>query len=78
MTAKRIGFVIGLAAFVLTTVLPPPAGMPLAAWHVAGLVVWMAAWWMTEAVPLSAAALLPFIVLPLLGVAEAEDTAAAY
>jgi sodium-dependent dicarboxylate transporter 2/3/5 len=78
MTAKRIGFIAGLAAFLLTLVLPAPAAMPREAWLVAGLVVWMAAWWMTEAVPLTATALLPFIVLPLLGVADANATAAAY
>ncbi len=33
---------------------------------------------MSEALPLSATALLPFIVLPLLGVADANKTAAAY
>src|SRR3546814_1896555 len=38
----------------------------------------MAAWWMTEAVPLTATALLPFIVLPLAGVMGAKDTASAY
>lgn len=78
MTAARIGFVIGLVAFALTLALPAPAGMPREAWWVAGLVVWMASWWMTEAIPLSATALLPFIVLPLLGVADANATAAAY
>src|SRR3546814_1146907 len=52
--------------------------MPDAAWLVAGLVVMMAAWWMTEAVPLTATALLPFIVLPLAGVMGAKDTASAY
>ncbi|HTM96307.1 MAG TPA: DASS family sodium-coupled anion symporter [Croceibacterium sp.] len=78
MTAKRIGFVIGLAAFVLTLLVPAPAGMPPQAWAVAGLVVWMAAWWMTEAVPLTATALLPFLVLPLAGVMNANETAASY
>ena len=78
MTAQRIGFVVGLAAFVLTLALPAPAGMPPLAWPVAGLVVWMAAWWMTEALPLSVTAMLPFIVLPLLGVADANKTASAY
>ncbi len=38
----------------------------------------MAAWWMTEAVPLSVTALLPFVVLPLAGVSTAEATAATY
>ena len=45
---------------------------------VAGLVVWMAAWWMTEAIPLTATALLPFVVLPFAGVLAAKETAAAY
>jgi len=78
MTVKRIGFIVGLAAFLLALALPAPVGMPREAWLVAGLVLWMAAWWMTEAVPLSATALLPFIVLPLLGVADANATAASY
>src|SRR5688500_11313425 len=78
MTARRIGFVFGLLAFAVTIVVPPPAGMEPGAWLVAGLVVWMAAWWMTEALPLTATALLPFVVLPLLGVSDANATAATY
>ena len=45
---------------------------------VAGLVVLMAAWWMTEALPLTATALMPFIVLPFAGVMTARETASAY
>ena len=78
MTARRIGFVVGLTAFLLTLVLPAPAGMPREAWMVAGLVVWMAAWWMTETVPLTVTALLPFLVLPMGGVMTANETASAY
>lgn len=78
MTAKRMGFVVGVAAFLLTLLLPAPSQMPREAWLVAGLVVWMAAWWMTEAVPLTATALLPFLVLPLAGVMDANATASAY
>ena len=62
MTARRIGLLLGPAAFALTALLLPPAGMAPGAWLVAGLVVWMAAWWMTEAVPLAVTALLPFVV----------------
>ncbi len=78
MTARRIGFIAGILAFVLTIAIPAPAGMPREAWLVAGLVVWMAAWWMTEAIPLTATALLPFLVLPFAGVLNAKDTASAY
>jgi sodium-dependent dicarboxylate transporter 2/3/5 len=74
----RIGRVIGPLAFALTALLAPPAGMAPGAWLVAGLVVWMAAWWITEAVPLAVTALLPFLVLPLAGVANAEETASDY
>jgi sodium-dependent dicarboxylate transporter 2/3/5 len=78
MTARRIGVLLGPAAFALTALLLPPAGMAPGAWLVAGLVVWMAAWWMTEAVPLAVTALLPFVVLPLSGVADAQATASTY
>ncbi len=78
MNAQRIGFALGLSAFLLTLVMPPPAGMPHQAWLVAGLVGWMAAWWMTEAVPLTATALLPFVVLPFAEVLTAKETASAY
>jgi di/tricarboxylate transporter len=78
MTASRIGFVVGLALFLVSIVVPPPADMPREAWFTAGLVLWMAAWWMTEAIPLTATALLPFIVLPLAGIMTAKDTASAY
>ena len=78
MTAKRIGLFIGPLIFAITFFTPPPAGMEPGAWLVAGLVVWMAAWWMTEAIPLTATALLPFIWLPLGGVMGARETASAY
>lgn len=78
MAARRIGFWLGLALFALTVLLPAPGGMSAEAWTVAGLVLWMAAWWMTEAMPLTATALLPFVVLPLAGVMTAKDAASAY
>ncbi|MGB7409176.1 MAG: SLC13 family permease [Pontixanthobacter sp.] len=78
MSARPIGFVIGTAAFGATLLTTPPVGMPREAWLVAGLVIWMAAWWMTEAVPLTVTALLPFVVLPFAGVMDARDTASAY
>lgn len=78
MTARRIGFWLGLAGFLLTFLIPAPSGLASMGWHTAGLVWWMAAWWMTEALPLYATAFLPFVVLPLLGVADANKAASAY
>jgi len=44
----------------------------------AAVAVWMATWWMTEAIPLYATALLPLALFPLLGVANMHDAAAPY
>ena len=78
MTAKTIGLVVGALALALTIVLPAPEGMSRQSFIVAGLVVLMAAWWMTEALPLTATALMPFLVLPFAGVMTAKETAGAY
>ncbi len=78
MNSRAIALIVGPLGFLLTLVLAAPAGMPLPAWQTSGLVWWMAIWWMTEALPLSATAMLPFIVLPLTGVSDANKTASAY
>ncbi len=78
MKADRVGLLLGPLLFTLTAFTPAPAGMDGGAWLVAGLVLWMAAWWMSEAVPLAATALLPFAVLPLADVMDARASASAY
>lgn len=50
-----------------------PAGQVTAA-----LAVWMAVWWMTEAIPVYATALLPLAVLPLAGAGSVKQAAAPY
>jgi len=40
--------------------------------------VWMAVWWMTEAIPVYATALLPLALFPILGVATIGESAAPY
>ncbi len=77
MQGRRIGFILGAAALALACVLPVPAGQSREALITAGLVVLMATWWMTEALPLTATALMPFLVLPFAGVMSAKDTAGA-
>lgn len=78
MSASRIGLIIGALALAAGIFLPPPAGLTREAFVVAGLVVLMASWWMTEAIPLTATALMPFLVLPFAGVLDAKATASAY
>ena len=54
-------------------VLGVPEGLSFAAWGTASLLVLMAVWWATEAIPIPATSLLPLAVLPMIG---AEDPAA--
>ena len=44
----------------------------------AALAAWMATWWMTEAIPVYATALLPLAVLPLTGATSVRDASAPY
>ena len=43
-----------------------------------GVAVWMLLWWMTETVNLAVTALLPLLMFPLLGIAEAKSMGAFY
>jgi solute carrier family 13 (sodium-dependent dicarboxylate transporter), member 2/3/5 len=75
---KRVGLWGGIAAFTVMLISSAPHGMTPAAWHVAALVILMAIWWMTEALPLTITALMPFLALPLMQVMKTGDVAAAY
>jgi solute carrier family 13 (sodium-dependent dicarboxylate transporter), member 2/3/5 len=46
--------------------------------YMAAVVVLMAIWWITEAVPLAATSLLPFLLFPVLGILDAGRTANSY
>ena len=76
--SQKIGFWVGIAAFVVVLFLKTPAGMEPGAKTTIGLLIWMAVWWATEAVPLSITSLLPLVVLPLFRVILAKDIAKSY
>lgn len=44
----------------------------------AGIAVWMSLWWFTEAVHLAVTALVPFLLIPLLGIADTKSVAQQY
>ncbi len=78
MSAARVGLWAGLGLFAAMLLMPAPDSMPLPAWRTAALLLLMAVWWMTEALPLTATALVPFVALPLLGVMKTGEVAGAY
>ncbi|HWY39124.1 MAG TPA: DASS family sodium-coupled anion symporter [Bacteroidia bacterium] len=46
--------------------------------YMAGITLWMAIWWFTEAVHLAVTAFIPFLFIPLLGIGEAKIVAQQY
>ena len=75
---ERVGLVAGPLAFAGMLLAPAPAGLGETGWRVAAAGVWMGVWWMTEALPLAATALLPLLLFPLLGAGTAAQAAAPY
>lgn len=75
---ERLGTWIGPALFVLFLVVPAPDDLSVAAWQTAGIGLWMAIWWMTEAVPIPITSLLPLILFPLLDIAPIREAAEPY
>lgn len=79
MTLKeRAGVSTGVAVFLAVLALPAPADLAPEAWRTAAVAFLMAIWWLTEAVPIAATALLPIVLLPLVGAGTITEVAAPY
>ena len=65
VSPKAVGFVLGPTLAGLLLLMGPPQELTWIAWGTAALLVLMAIWWATEAIPIPATSLLPLIVLPL-------------
>lgn len=70
LSRRNIGLFAGPAAFVIMILIPVPENMDPEAWNVASIAVFMAIWWVSEAVPIPVTALLPIIFFPVLNVME--------
>ena len=75
---KNIGLVSGPLSFILVILFFHPEGLTLQANAIIASTVWMAIWWITEAIPISVTALLPIILFPLTGGLELSETTASY
>ncbi len=75
---SQIGLLLGPALFLLVLLLPVPDGMSPEGMHVAAVAVLMAVWWISEAIPIPATALLPIALFPLLGVTSGSEVTRSY
>ena len=75
---QTIGLFAGPLFTVLMLLSDAPTGMSEAAWRTAAAGVLMATWWITEAIPIPATALIPLALFPVLGILPMGKAAAPY
>jgi sodium-dependent dicarboxylate transporter 2/3/5 len=75
---RRLGLAAGVVLCVGLLLLPVPEGLDPAAWRTAAVGSLMAVWWITEALPIAATALVPLVLLPLLGVTDIDGATTPY
>ncbi|MFT4756693.1 MAG: sodium-dependent dicarboxylate transporter 2/3/5 [Vicingaceae bacterium] len=78
LTKKNIGLLLGPLCFILIHFFVHPEGLSEHGRSVLGITLWIAIWWVTEAIPIEMTALLPIILFPLSGALSLKETGAAY
>jgi sodium-dependent dicarboxylate transporter 2/3/5 len=79
LTRKRLGLLLGPFFFALIFwQVIPTEGLSETGRAVLASTLWIATWWMSEAIPISATSLLPIVILPITGGAPINQTTAAY
>lgn len=76
--AQRIGLILGPVLFILTLLFFSPEGLSKEGLAILASTLWIAIWWMTEAIPIPATSLLPIILFPLTGGLEIGATTSSY
>ncbi|NRD19525.1 DASS family sodium-coupled anion symporter [Winogradskyella eckloniae] len=78
LSKKNIGLVLGPIAFIIIKCFFSPDGLDPTANAVLASTLWIAIWWITEAIPIPATALLPIVLFPLSGGLSLSSTTASY
>lgn len=78
MNRQKIGLLLGPTLYALIAFGIEPAGLSPRGQAVLAATLWMAIWWVTEAVPIAVTALLPLVLFPLSGAMDIKTTGALY
>ena len=78
MNKKKIGLILGPLLFILTKYLFYPTGLSEEANSVLASALWVAVWWITEAIPIAVTALLPIIIFPISGGLDLVSTTSSF
>jgi sodium-dependent dicarboxylate transporter 2/3/5 len=75
---RYVFLLAGLLVLAVGVYVPAPAGLGQGGWVTLVLLATMALWWFTEALPVTATAMLPVIVLPLAGARTLPEVTESY
>ena len=78
MNLKKIGFFLGPILFVLTRYTLYSEGLTDQGNAVLASTLWIAVWWITEAIPIAATSLMPIILFPLSGGLSLSETTSSF
>ncbi|MDB4404576.1 DASS family sodium-coupled anion symporter [bacterium] len=78
INSKNIGLISGPLAFILVLFFFHPEGLNPRANAILASTIWIAIWWVTEAIPIAVTALLPIVLFPITGGLELSDTTASF
>ena len=78
MNSKNIGLISGPLAFIFILLFFRPEGLNPQANAVLASTIWIAIWWITEAIPIAVTALLPIVLFPLTGGLGLSETTASF
>ena len=78
LNIRQIGLLGGLVFALLAFQLEPPEGLSGDGWLVLVIALWMAIWWMTEAVPIAVTALVPLVLFPILNLGTITSVGSSY
>jgi sodium-dependent dicarboxylate transporter 2/3/5 len=75
---KQIGLLLGPILFLITILFFNPADLSKEGVAVLACTLWVSVWWITEAIPISATALLPLVLFPLCQALTIQKSASAF
>ncbi len=75
---KRLGLIIGPLLFLIILLLTPFEELSEQGHAVLATTIWIAVWWVTEAIPIAATALLSIVLFPLTGGMNLASTTASF
>ncbi|WP_332630427.1 SLC13 family permease [Halalkalibacter flavus] len=76
--SQKVGLILGPLLFMAVVLFFFPEGLSFEGRMVLATTLWVATWWITEAIPIPATSLLPIILLPITGALNGDTVTAAY